>query len=297
VQHPLATFVAALIAIQVGGTIAGTRMVIDQAGPGSLAVIRYSVGTLCLIVPVLLLAAWPRVRARDIGAICLLGVFQFGAVIFLLNFSLIYIAAARTALIFATSPLLTLMLAVAMRHERLTANKTIGVLVTIVGVALALGEKAFTGTHRPDEWIGESAAVASALCSAACNVLCRPLVRRYSPLPVALIAMVTAVIALSILAFFEGFFTTPSRLTATGWIIMILVGISSGVFYYLWVWVMSRISATHVSVFLALSPITAALLGWLFLAEQITPGLMAGLIAVGAGLWLAFRPTPGEHAA
>jgi drug/metabolite transporter (DMT)-like permease len=294
-QHPLATFVAALIAIQVGGTIAGTRMVIDQAGPGSLAVIRYSVGVLCLLGPVLLFAAWPRVRARDIAAICLLGVFQFGAVIVLLNISLIYITAARTALIFATSPLLTLLLAAAMRHERLTANKTIGVLVTIIGVTLALGEKAFTGAQRPDEWIGESAAVASALCSAACNVLCRPLVRRYSPLPVALIAMVTAVIALSVLAFFEGFFTTPPRLTTAGWAIMGAVGVSSGVFYYLWVWVMGRISATHVSVFLALSPITAALLGWVFLAEPITPGLLGGLIAVAAGLWLAFRPTPGEH--
>jgi drug/metabolite transporter (DMT)-like permease len=95
----------------------------------------------------------------------------------------------------------------------------------------------------------------------------------------------------------EGFFTDPLRLTSTGWLIIVLVGVSSGAFYFLWVWVLSRTTATRLAVFLALSPITAAILGWLFLAEPITPGLIIGLLAVAAGLWLAHRPTPGEQVA
>ncbi len=211
--------------------------------------------------------------------------------------SLIYIPAARTALIFATAPLLTLLLASFLRHERLTAAKTIGILITIAGVALALGEKALQGEHGAASWLGEAAAILAALCNAACSVLFGKLVRRYPSLPVATLAMAAAVVALSVPAFFEGFLTTAPRLTATGWLTIILVGVSSGAFYYLWVWTLSRTTATRVAMFLALSPITAALLGWLFLGEAITPGLVAGLVAVAAGLVLAHRPTPGERTA
>jgi drug/metabolite transporter (DMT)-like permease len=40
-------------------------------------------------------------------------------------------------------------------------------------------------------------------------------------------------------------------------------------------------------VFLALSPITAAALGVALLGEPVTAGMMAGLVCVVAGLWLA----------
>lgn len=292
----LPTLAAALIAIQVGATIVATRLIIDQAGPTSLALVRYAVGVLCLL-PAVLVAGRFRFAPRDALAIAVLGMIQFGAVVALLNFSLAYIAAARSALIFATAPLLTLLLAALLRHERLTAPKTVGVLVTVAGVALALGEKALHGEHQPDDWIGEAAALLSALCNAACSVLYRSLVRRYPPVPVAALAMTGAIAALVVPSAFEGFFTDPVRLTSSGWIIIVLVGVSSGVFYYLWVWALSRTTATRLTVFLALSPITAAVLGWLFLAEPITPSLIGGLLAVAAGLRLAHRPTPGEHAA
>jgi drug/metabolite transporter (DMT)-like permease len=44
-----------------------------------------------------------------------------------------------------------------------------------------------------------------------------------------------------------------------------------------------------VTVFLALSPLTAALIGALFLGEALTAALGAGLALVGAGLWLTTR--------
>ncbi len=290
----LPSLAAAVIAMQVGATIVATRLIVDQAGPASLALIRYVVGTLCLLAPVLL-AGRIRVAPRDALAIGVLGTIQFGATIALINVSLIYIPAARTALIFATAPLLTLLLAAAMRHERLTAPKTIGILVTIAGVTLALGEKALQGAPGATGWLGEAAAILAALCNAACSVFFGKLVRRYPSLPVATLAMAAAVVALMLPAFFEGFLTTSPQLTAIGWLTIILVGVSSGVFYYLWVWTLSRTTATRVAMFLALSPITAALLGWLFLSEPVTPGLVAGLLAVAAGLILAHRPTPGEH--
>jgi drug/metabolite transporter (DMT)-like permease len=45
-----------------------------------------------------------------------------------------------------------------------------------------------------------------------------------------------------------------------------------------------------VTVFLSLSPVTAAALGALLLDEPVSGGALAGLACVVAGLWLAHRP-------
>ncbi|MBS3919662.1 MAG: EamA family transporter [Deltaproteobacteria bacterium] len=57
----------------------------------------------------------------------------------------------------------------------------------------------------------------------------------------------------------------------------------------LWLWALNNTTPTRVTVFLSLSPITAAGLGALFLAERISMMLFLGLACVVLGLWLAHR--------
>ena len=72
---------AAATGIQVGSAMVATRIVVDQAGPASLALLRYAIGFCCLL-PFVLVAA-PRVRfaRRDLLPIGLLGIAQFGLLI------------------------------------------------------------------------------------------------------------------------------------------------------------------------------------------------------------------------
>jgi len=92
-----------------------TRFVVEQTGPVSLALLRYAIGVLVLL-PAVLLAARPRFAARDVAPIALLGIVQFGVLIALLNYGLRFIPSARAAVIFATVPLLAMLLAVALGH-------------------------------------------------------------------------------------------------------------------------------------------------------------------------------------
>jgi drug/metabolite transporter (DMT)-like permease len=57
-----------------------------------------------------------------------------------------------------------------------------------------------------------------------------------------------------------------------------------------WLWALGHADATRVTVFLALSPVTAVLLETVVLGEPITVGVSAGIGLVGFGLWLANRP-------
>lgn len=279
---------AAATGILVGAATVATRAVVDQAGPASLALPRYLVGLTCLLPP-MLVAGWPRFARRDLLPIGLLGIGQFGILIVLLNWGLHSVSAARAALILATMPLLAMLLAAARGQELLTLPKTAGVLLTILGLGLALGEKAIAGDGTAGVWAGELAVLLSALVGAVCSVLYRPYLRRYPTLPVSAFAMLASVVFLAVLAAGEGFFGSLPRFTPGGWLAVLFIGVSSGVGYFLWLWALAHTTPTRVTVFLALSPITASVLGALLLAEGVAPGSLLGLGCVVGGVWLAHR--------
>lgn len=286
---------AAAVGVQVGAAIVASRFVIEQTTPVSLALLRYAIGFLCLLPALLLARRWARFTARDLVPIGLLGIVQFGLLIVLLNFGLRFVTAGRGAVLLATMPLLTLVLAAAIRRERLTRAKLAGVLVALLGVALALADKLQTGAGE-SEWLGALAVVAAAACGAVCSVLYRPYLTRYPTLHVSAVAMLASVGFLAVVAATEGFFADWPRFTGWGWGAVVFIGVSSGVGYTLWLWALRHASPTRVTVFLSLSPVTAALLGAILLAEPLRWMLLAGLACVVAGIWLAFRPEPDAPA-
>lgn len=284
-----AVVAAAATGVLVGAATVATRGVVDQAGPASLALLRYLVGFACLLPPTLVAGGRLSFARRDLLPIALLGIGQFGILIVLLNWGLRSVPAARAALILATMPLLAMLLAAAWGHERLSAAKTGGVLLTIAGVGLALGEKALAGGGSAEAWAGDLAILLSSLVGALCSVLYRPYLQRYPTLPVSAFAMLASVAFLSVLASGEGFFAAVPRFTPGGWLAVLFIGLASGAGYYLWLWALAHTTPTRVTVFLALSPITASVLGALLLAEGVPPGVLVGLGCVVAGLWLAHR--------
>jgi drug/metabolite transporter (DMT)-like permease len=288
-NNPLAVLAAAATGVQVGSAIVATRFVIDQTDPVTLAFLRYLIGFCLLLIP-----AWRSARGwfnrRDLLPIAGLGITQFGILIVLMNFGLQFIPSARAALIFACVPLLTMSLGALIGHERMTLLKTAGVLLTVVGVGFALGEKVLLPGAAGDGWIGELAVLASALCAAVCSVLYRPYLIKYPTLQVSAFAMFASVGFLALAAGLEGAFASASHITLVGWLAVFFIGASSAIGYYMWLWALGHSSPTRVTVFLSLSPITSAALGALLLAEPISALFVAGLISVILGLWLAHRP-------
>jgi drug/metabolite transporter (DMT)-like permease len=284
----LAVLAAAITGIQVGAAITATRYVAGDISPASLAFLRYAIGVACLIPAVAMVRGFRFARA-DIVPIAALGIGQFGILIALLNYGLRTVPAARGALIFASFPLLTLVVAALLGHERVSVRKLAGILATLLGVFLALSDKILNGAsvHGWSALGGELAILASAATGAICSVLYRPYLARYPTLPVSAFAMMAAAAALLVPAALDDLFAAPAQLSAHAWGAIVFIGLSSGGGYVLWLWALKNIAATRVTVFLALSPITAAALGVVFLGEAPTAGMMAGVVCVAMGLWIA----------
>lgn len=273
--------------ILVGLAMVATRFVIDQTEPASLALLRYTIGFLCLLPATLAAKRIPFAR-RDILPIAALGTVQFGVLIALLNHGLKYIPSSRGALIFATVPLVTLLVGAAMGRERLTWPKAGGVVLTIVGVGLALGEKAI-GPGGGQTWIGELYVAGSVICAAMTSIFYRPYLIKYPTIQISSLAMISSCGLLALLAAGEGFFNAWPSFTASGWAAVVFIGVNSGAGYYLWLWALNNSTPTRVTAFLSLGPITALAVGAVLLDEAVTTGAVLGLVCVVSGLWLAHR--------
>lgn len=292
-SSPAAAFAAGAVGVQVGAAIVATRFVIQESDPLSLAFLRYGLGVLCLL-PFAATRPWPRISLRHLPIIALLGILQFAVVVYLLNVSLQFIASAPSALLFTTFPLMTMVIAALIGREALTRPKVLGVCLTILGVAAVLGVEAIAGFAGRGNLLGALAALGAALAGALCSVFYAPYLRRYSALSLGVVAMFASVLALAAALVLQGGFGSLVgaflSISTGGWLAVAFIGASSGIGYFLWLWALARASPTRVTIFLSLSPVTAAVLGAVVLREPLTWSILAGTALVIAGLFFAFRP-------
>jgi drug/metabolite transporter (DMT)-like permease len=190
------------------------------------------------------------------------------------------------ALLFATFPPLTMLIATLAGYERFDAALAAGVGLSILGVGLALGVHS-ADMQRADLALGAACVLAAARCGAACSVFYRPLLQRHAMLPMGALAMAAAVAVLAPAAWAEGLVSRAAALTRVHWAVLLAIGLSSGVGYWVWLWALKHTAPTQATAFLALSPVTAALIGAFALGEPLAAGFVVGLLLIFAGLAMA----------
>lgn len=188
---------------------------------------------------------------------------------------------------------MTMVIAALIGRESLTQAKIVGVCLTILGVGAVLGTQAISDFAGSGSVLGAIAALGAALAGALCSVFYAPYLQRYSALSLGVVAMFASVLALAAALFFDagvaGLERAFSSISRGGWLAVAFIGASSGIGYFLWLWALARASPTRVTIFLSLSPVTAALLGALALGEALTWSILAGTALVITGLYVALR--------
>lgn len=277
---------SAATGILVGVGLVLTRVALAEAGPLSVAFLRYLFGVL-LLLPFLFSLRSVAFQRRDLLPVILLGIGQFGILIALLNYAVTVIDPGQAALIFAVFPLLTMGFAVTMGQEPFTARRALGIALTIVGVGFAIGGAALGGDLSDAQWLGVGAAFLSALTGALCSVLYRPFLMRYPTLQIGSLAMFAATVFLGVLAVPEGLFAAWPGFSLGVWAALLGIGLVSGIGYLLWLYALQHVWASNVAAFMGLSPLTASLLGLVFLGEAVSLADGLGVALVIAGLSLA----------
>jgi drug/metabolite transporter (DMT)-like permease len=276
----------AIVSSCLGGTAAAlTRYLVGSADAVTLAILRWGIGFLCVLpVALALRACWPQ--RGDRGAVAALGVAYFGLFFVLYNIAMAYTTAARASLALSTLPLQTMVVGALLGVEPLTARKTAGVAVAMLGVLAALS--AGLAEAPPGAWRGELIMTGAVLCMAFYNVWSRPFIARSSALGYLGLGMGAGAGALIAVGAVTGRVAVLQTFGTAEWIAAVILGIGGGALaFILWVMALARASPTRVASTMTVNPIAAGVLASVLVGEPITLNLVAGLIAVFAGIWIA----------
>jgi drug/metabolite transporter (DMT)-like permease len=276
----------AIVSSAVGAAAAvATRYLIASADPFTLAALRFGGGVICLLPLALVLRVrWPG--RGDWPAVAGLG-FMFFAVFFVFyNLALAYTTVARGTLALSTLPLMTMVVGAVLGIEALSARKTVGVLIAMLGVAAALASG--LADAPAGAWRGDLIMAGATLCMALYNVWSRPFIQRSSALGFLTAGMGVGAAALVLISALSGGLTRVSAFTPAEWLAALYLGAGGGALaFFLWVYALQYASPTRVANTMTVNPIVAALLAAIILGEPITLPLVIGLITVFAGLWIA----------
>jgi drug/metabolite transporter (DMT)-like permease len=291
---------AAVFSSALGGTSVGaTRYLVGALDPLAIGSFRFGIGFV-LLLPIALMRGgdWPA--RRDWLRVAALGVLFFAAFPILFNASLIFTTAARGALALSTLPLLTMLVGAALGSEPLTMRKTTGVLIAMLGVALAL--LSGLAAAPSGAWRGDLLMVAAALCMALYSIWSKPFIRRSGPMAFTTLAMGVGAACLIAISWLRGSFAPVSAFAMPQWLAAIYLGaFGAALTFYLWAFALERTTATRVAISVTVNPISASLVGAALLDEPLSWNLMAGIVTVFIGIWIATtvairRAGKGAHA-
>jgi drug/metabolite transporter (DMT)-like permease len=276
---------AILTGVQVGASMVATRAVVDELDPLPMTFVRYVIGAIVLL-PITVRTMQTPFRRADLASIAALGVVQFGVLILLLTMGLERLPAAQGSLVFSTSPLFAMILAIAMGQEGWSGRRLAGIALALGGLAIALrpGLAGDNGSRA-----GVALVTGAAICAALTGVWSRPLVRRYGALPVSAVAMVATVVALAIPAFATSSVGDVIDLDGANRLWLLLLGLGSGLGYVMWLYALRWLGTSTVTAFLLLGPPTALLLGAVFVDDPLAVSTVLGMAIVAAGLWVTTR--------
>jgi len=211
-----------------------------------------------------------------------------------LPFSLIvagqtYIPSGLASILNATTPLFTVVVMAAAGEEKLHARRIAGVIVGLIGVVILHGG-GFHGKglgFESGQGIGLLLCLAGAFSYGLSALLARRLLSNSRPLGTATFQMLASTAMMVVVA---GVIDRPWQLPmpgATTWLGVIgLAALSTALAYIVFFQILRRSGATNVMLVTLLIPVTAILLGYLVLGEQISPHEILGALVIGSALLL-----------
>jgi drug/metabolite transporter (DMT)-like permease len=215
---------------------------------------------------------------RRIAALSVLGhvVYQF-----LFIGGLARTSASNSSLIFGCTPALVALCSAWLGHERVSATRWAGVILSMAGVYLVVGH----GRDPSASLRGDALIVVAMVAWALYTVGSRPLLDRHSPVLVTALTMTLGGLLYAAASLPVVLGVSWPDVRPRVWIALLYSALFSLVIAYLiWYTAVQRVGSSRTSVYSNVTPIVAMLIAAIFLGEPITAAKVAGAAAVLGGV-------------
>lgn len=229
---------------------------------GSLAFFRYLIASIAVIPVYFKIPNRVKIRWRDIPAILIVGIIGIGIYNITLNMGEVAVSASIASFIIGLVPVISAVIAVAFLGERLAPIAIIGIVISVIGVALI----AMCNSNCHENHWGIFMLLIAAVSMSIYSTLQKPLLRRMKSLQFTCYAMWSGTLVM--LIFIPETIHDVPRATMAATLAVIYLGIFPGVIAYaLWSYVLSSTQACKTITSMYGIPIVATFLGWVFLGE------------------------------
>ena len=273
-----------------GSAFSVVKFGLDFSPPVLFAGLRILVGGLAMVMAALLWGGSPNLR-RDWPVFLVLVLFNAVLFVGLQTYAILYLPSGSAAVLVYLQPILVGLLAWLILGEPLSAAKLAGLLLGFFGiVAVSIGS--FTGVENAISPVGVIFGAASALSWALGTVYFKKYEARIPTLWAVTVTFLVGGMILTAL----GLLVEPWReISWTGEFVASLlysglVGISLA--WMIWFALVRAGEASRVAAYIFAVPLTAVLIGVVFLDEPLSYALLIGVALVVSGIYLVNREPP-----
>lgn len=276
-----------LLSVLWGGSFFFNGVVLRELPPLTLVLLRVALASIILL-PLL----WAYGIRFPKGFSGWKPFFAIGLFNNVLPFSLIvagqtYVPSGLASILNATTPLFTVVVMAASGEEKLQARRIAGVIVGLIGVVILRGWHFDGAGFWSGQGIGILLCLAGAFSYGLSALVARRLLSNSPPLGTATFQLLASTVMMIVVA---GFVERPWQLPMPGaatWLAVIgLAALSTALAYIVFFQILRRSGATNVMLVTLLIPVTAIVLGYLVLGEQISAREIVGALVIGSALLL-----------
>jgi drug/metabolite transporter (DMT)-like permease len=254
-----------------------------QIPPVTFSLLRFAFAATTLLIALRWREGNLGLPRRDIIPVLGLGAIGFGLYQILWTVALRDIPAGDSALLIATTPVITALLAVRSGADTLTRTKLLGSLTSFAGVAIIVASG--PGFSLGSALVGDVLTLAAAGCWSVYTAFGAPILRRHSPLRTTAWAMVGGALTLAIPGVAQGVGVDWAAIRPEAWAgLAFSATVAAGVANVLVFAAIRLLGPTRITAYQFLVPFIAVLLGSAFLAEAIRIEQILGGIVIVLGV-------------
>lgn len=271
-----------------GGTFIAGKMLAGSVHPVCAAFLRFVIATFFLVIITLRREGrLPRLRRNQVPPVMLLGITGVFSYNILFFSGLQYIDAGRASLIIANNPIVISLLSALLFKERMNAVKGLGICLSVAGAMVVISSGHIQEPSSYHVGMGEWLIMGCVASWSAYSLIGKYVMAGLSPLVSVTYSAFVGTLLLSAPALYFGLAGGVSSYTPMNWISLFYLGFFGTVLGFSWYYQgIQRIGPMKASVFINFVPLSAILLGFLVLHEQITTAILVGAAMVMVGVYM-----------
>jgi drug/metabolite transporter (DMT)-like permease len=272
-----------LLGLLWGASFFFARIAVKEVPPLMLVLLRVVIAAVALHLYLAAKGEWGKFRTQSFAPFILLGLLNNAIPFSLLFIGQTELGAGLAAILNALVPFWTVIAANFLTaDEKFTLNKVAGIGLGVAGAAVIIGPSGFSGLGAP---LWAKLAVIGAGISYAFASIYSKRFKGVPPIVIAAGQLTASSLIMFPAALVAHGLWSPSSVTLPVWsAVLALALVSTSLAYIIFFRIIAAAGATIVSLVTLLVPVSAVMLGTVFLGESLSPAELSGMALIGLGL-------------